>query len=51
MNRLYLSADVRRAEAIAKVIELAAHKDPVGITTSQIAAEMGVSQHRTATAL
>ena len=44
MSRLYLSADMRRAEAIAAVIGLAARCDPAEITTGQIAATMGVSQ-------
>lgn len=44
MNRPYLSADLRRAEAVATVIELAATHDPAVMTTGQIAAAMGVSQ-------
>lgn len=44
MSRLYLSADMRRSEAIAAVIGLAARCDPAEITTGQIAATMGVSQ-------
>ncbi len=44
MSRLYLSADIRRAETIATVIGLAARCDPAEITTGQIAAAMGVSQ-------
>lgn len=44
MSRLYLSADIRRAETIATVIGLAARCDPAEITTGQIAVAMGVSQ-------
>ena len=44
MNRPYLSADLRRAETVATVIELAATHDPAVMTTGQIAAAMGVSQ-------
>lgn len=44
MNRPYLSADLRRAEAVATVIELAATHDPAVMTTGQIASAMGVSQ-------
>ena len=44
MNRPYLSAELRRAEAVATVIELAASHDPAVLTTGQIAAAMGVSQ-------
>ena len=44
MNRPYLSADLRRAGAVATVIELAASHDPAAMTTGQIAAAMGVSQ-------
>ncbi|MCP5400565.1 MAG: TetR/AcrR family transcriptional regulator [Sphingomonas sp.] len=44
MNRPYLSADQRRAEAVATVIELAATHDPAVMTTGQIASAMGVSQ-------
>ena len=44
MNRPYLSADLRRAETVATVIELAAAHDPAVMTTGQIAAAMGVSQ-------
>lgn len=44
MSRLYLSADIRRAETISAVIGLAARCDPAEITTGQIAADMGVSQ-------
>lgn len=44
MNRPYLSAEMRRAEAVATVIELAASHDPAVLTTGQIAAAMGVSQ-------
>ena len=44
MNRPYLSADLRRAETVAAVIELAAVRDPAVMTTGQIAAAMGVSQ-------
>lgn len=44
MSRLYLSADVRRAETIATVIGLAGRCDPAEITTGQIAVAMGVSQ-------
>jgi len=44
MSRLYLSADMRRAETIATVIDLAERCDPAEITTGQIAAAMGVSQ-------
>lgn len=44
MNRPYLSADMRRAEAVAAVIKLAARHDPAVMTTGQIAAAMGVSQ-------
>lgn len=44
MNRSYLSAELRRAAAVATVIELAADNDPAGMTTGQIAAAMGVSQ-------
>lgn len=44
MNRPYLSADLRRAETVATVIELAASHDPAVMTTGQIAAAMGVSQ-------
>lgn len=44
MNRPYLSADLRRAETVAAVIELAASHDPGAMTTGQIAAAMGVSQ-------
>lgn len=44
MSRLYLSADMRRAETIATVIGLAARSDPAEITTGQIAVAMGVSQ-------
>ncbi|WP_176593302.1 hypothetical protein [Sphingobium sp. EM0848] len=41
MSRLYLSADIRRAETIATVIGLAARCDPAEITTGQIAVAMG----------
>ena len=44
MNRPYLSADLRRAETVATVIELAATHDPAVMTTGQIASAMGVSQ-------
>jgi len=44
MNRPYLSADLRRAETVAAVIELAASHDPAVMTTGQIATAMGVSQ-------
>ena len=44
MNRPYLSADLRRAETVATVIELAASHDPAVMTTGQIASAMGVSQ-------
>jgi TetR/AcrR family transcriptional regulator len=44
MNRPYLSADLRRAETVAAVVQLAASHDPAAMTTSQIAAAMGVSQ-------
>ena len=44
MNRPYLSADLRRAETVAAVIDLAASRDPATLTTGQIAAAMGVSQ-------
>lgn len=44
MNRPYLSADLRRAETVAAVIDLAASHDPATLTTGQIAAAMGVSQ-------
>lgn len=44
MNRPYLSADLRRAETVAAVIELAATHDPAVMTTGQIASAMGVSQ-------
>ena len=44
MNRPYLSADLRRAEPVAAVIDLAASRDPATLTTGQIAAAMGVSQ-------
>lgn len=44
MNRPYLSADTRRAETVAAVIELAAGVDPASLTTSQIASAMGLSQ-------
>jgi len=44
MNRPYLSADLRRAETVATVIELAATHDPAVMTTGQIAVAMGVSQ-------
>lgn len=44
MNRPYLSAEMRRAETVAAVIELAASYDPATMTTGQIAATMGVSQ-------
>ena len=44
MNRPYLSADLRRAETVATVIELAATHDPTVMTTGQIAVAMGVSQ-------
>ena len=44
MNRPYLSAEMRRAETVAAVIELAASYDPATMTTGQIAATMSVSQ-------
>ena len=44
MNRPYLSADSRRAETVATVIDLAASRDPAVMTTGQIAVAMGVSQ-------
>ena len=44
MNRPHLSADLRRAETVATVIELAGSVDPAVMTTGQIAAAMGVSQ-------
>lgn len=44
MNRPYLSAELRRAETVAAVIELAASNDPATLTTGQIASAMGVSQ-------
>lgn len=44
MNRPYLSADFRRSETVATVIELAASHDPAVLTTGQISAAMGVSQ-------
>lgn len=44
MNRPYHSAELRRAEAVATVIELAASHDPATLATGQIAAAMGVSQ-------
>lgn len=44
MNRPYLSAELRRAETVATVIELAASHDPAVMTTGQIASAMGVSQ-------
>ena len=44
MNRPYLSAELRRAETVATVIDLAASHDPAVMTTGQIAAAMDVSQ-------
>ena len=44
MNRPYLSADSRRAETVATVIDLSASRDPAVMTTGQIAVAMGVSQ-------
>ncbi|MFN3516387.1 MAG: TetR/AcrR family transcriptional regulator [Novosphingobium sp.] len=44
MSRPYLSAETRRAEAVAAVIKLAASHDPATLTTAQIASAMGVSQ-------
>lgn len=44
MNRPYFSADSRRAETVATVIDLAASRDPAVMTTGQIAVAMGVSQ-------
>lgn len=44
MTRTYLSAELRRTEAVAAVIELAASHDPATMTTGQIASAMGVSQ-------
>jgi TetR/AcrR family transcriptional regulator len=41
MNRPYLSADLRRAETVATVIELAASHDPAVMTTGQIASGHG----------
>lgn len=44
VNRPYLPAEIRRAEAVATVIDLAASHDPAMLTTGQIATAMGVSQ-------
>lgn len=44
MNRPYLPASLRRAETISTVVKMAGSQDPATMTTSQIAAAMGVSQ-------
>ena len=44
MPRTKLSADARRAATVETVIGLAAATNPADITTSQIAAQMGVTQ-------
>ena len=43
MSRVHAAADVRRNQITAALIELSAEVDPCSITTSQIAARMGVS--------
>lgn len=40
----YLSADERRAMTVAAVLDLAAERNPADITTTAIAARMGLSQ-------
>lgn len=44
MSRVHAPAEVRRGQITAALIELSAEVDPCSITTSQIAARIGVSQ-------